>query len=68
MFVFDGKPDDATRALLKANGFKWSPSRQGKPWVRHWNNAGLYHAKVVRQALDAAATAFLNRQTQEGQI
>lgn len=51
MFIFEGKPDEATRELLKRNGFKWSPSRDGKPWVRHLNNAGLHHAKVVRDAL-----------------
>lgn len=53
MFLFEGKPDEPTRALLKANGFKWSPSRDGKPWVRHLNNAGLYAARVVREKLDA---------------
>jgi Domain of unknown function (DUF3560) len=53
MFIFEGKPDEATRQVLKRNGFKWSPSREGKPWVRHLNNAGLYHAKVVREVLDA---------------
>jgi hypothetical protein len=57
MFVFDGKPDEATRKLLKTNGFKWSPSREGKPWVRHLNNAGMYHATVVREQLDAAQAA-----------
>lgn len=53
MFLFEGKPDEATRQLLKTNGFKWSPSRDGKPWVRHLNNAGLWHAKMVREKLDA---------------
>ena len=53
MFIFEGKPDEATRQLLKTNGFKWSPSRDGKPWVRHLNNAGLWHAKMVREKLDA---------------
>lgn len=62
MFIFEGKPDEATRALLKANGFNWSPSRDGKPWVRQWNNAGVYHAQVVRKTLDAMHGAFLNRQ------
>ncbi|MGO4395898.1 DUF3560 domain-containing protein [Variovorax sp. M-6] len=53
MFLFDSKPDESTRKLLKAHGFKWSPSREGQPWVRHLNNAGLYHASVVRKELDA---------------
>lgn len=53
MFIFEGKPDEVTREVLKRNGFKWSPSRDGKPWVRHLNHAGLYHGKVVREELDA---------------
>lgn len=68
MFIFEGKPDEATRCVLKANGFKWSPSRDGKPWVRHWNNAGVYHAQVVRKMLDAAPGAFLNRQEEGGTV
>ena len=68
MFIFEGKPDEATRELLKANGFKWSPSREGQPWVRHWNNAGVYHARLVREGLDAAAGPFLNRQTEGGTV
>ena len=31
-FIFPGKPDDETRAMLKENGFRWAPS-QG-PWQR----------------------------------
>lgn len=53
MFVFPGKPDEATRAVLKRNAFKWSPSRGA--WVRQLNNAGLWAAKCVREALDKAA-------------
>lgn len=30
MFIFDGKPDEATREILKRKGFRWSPSRAGK--------------------------------------
>jgi hypothetical protein len=36
--LFPGKPDDATRSVLKSNGFRWSP-RCGA-WQRHLNNAG----------------------------
>lgn len=53
MFVFEGKPEEAIRKLLKDHGFKWSPGREGQPWVRNFNNAGLYHASVVRKELDA---------------
>ncbi|MEX3614688.1 MAG: hypothetical protein VB141_13255 [Burkholderia gladioli] len=53
MFLFPGKPDAATRALLKREGFRWSPSRDGQPWVRQLNNAGIYAAQCVRAKLDA---------------
>jgi hypothetical protein len=55
MFIFEGKPDEQTRKILKANAFKWSPSREGKPWVRQLTNAGLWAAKQVREALDKQA-------------
>ena len=50
-FIFDGKPDEATRSLLKANGFRWSPS-QGA-WQRMLNDHGRYAAEAVRRELDA---------------
>lgn len=52
MFLFPGKPDEATRAVLKRNAFKWSPSRGA--WVRQLNNAGLWAGRAVREALDKA--------------
>jgi prefoldin subunit 5 len=51
MLLFDGKPGEEIRTLLKANGFKWSPTREA--WIRGLNNAGIYHASVVRKVLDA---------------
>jgi len=50
-FIFDGKPDDGTRALLKENGFRWAPS-QGA-WQRMLNDNGRSAARRVMQALDA---------------
>ena len=50
MFLFDGKPEEATRKLLKAYGFKWSPTRTA--WVRMLNNAGRYAATCVRRELE----------------
>jgi hypothetical protein len=47
--IFPGKPDDATRALLKGNGFRWAPSEGA--WQRHLNNAGRYAASRVLSAL-----------------
>lgn len=54
MFVFPGKPDEDTRKLLKRHGFKWSPKRDGKPWVRQLTNAGIFAGKCVRDQLDRA--------------
>ena len=49
-FIFDGKPDDDTRALLKENGFRWAPS-QGA-WQRMLNDNGRSAAQRVMQALN----------------
>lgn len=49
-FVFDGKPDDDTRVLLKENGFRWAPS-QGA-WQRMLNYNGRSAAERVRHVLD----------------
>lgn len=50
-FVFEGKPDENIRNLLKSHGFRWSPS-QGA-WQRMLNDNGRYAAKQVRDELDA---------------
>lgn len=50
-FIFDGKPDDETRALLKSYGFRWAPSEGA--WQRMLNDNGRYAAKEIRKALDA---------------
>ena len=46
--IFPGKPGEATRAKLKANGFRWAPSESA--WQRQLNNAGRYAARVVLEA------------------
>lgn len=55
MFIFEGKPDEGTRAILKRHAFKWSPSRGA--WVRNLNNAGIYAAQCVTAALAAIGQA-----------
>jgi hypothetical protein len=50
-FIFDGKPDDDTRALLKSYGFRWSPS-QGA-WQRMLNDNGRYAAERIKERLAA---------------
>lgn len=42
-FLFDDKPSEDTRALLKSYGFRWSPS-QGA-WQRMLNDNGRYAAQ-----------------------
>lgn len=50
-FIFDGKPDEDTRALLKSHGFRWAPSEGA--WQRMLNDNGRYAAQQIRKALDA---------------
>lgn len=50
MFIFEGKPEKATRDTLKSHGFRWSPTRGA--WVRQLNNAAAWQAKAVMQILD----------------
>lgn len=50
-FIFDGKPDADTRALLKSNGFRWAPSEGA--WQRMLNDNGRYAAQEVRKVLDS---------------
>ena len=55
MFFFEGKPDEATRAVLKSHAFKWSPSRGA--WVRQLTAAGIFAGKKVREALASQPAA-----------
>jgi len=44
-FLFNEKPSEEVRNLLKHWGFRWSPSNAA--WQRQLNNAGLYAAKCI---------------------
>lgn len=46
---FPDKPPDATRALLKARGFRWSPTAGA--WQRQLNEAGRLAARLVLDRL-----------------
>lgn len=50
-FIFDGKPDEETRGILKGNGFRWAPS-QGA-WQRQLTDNGRRAAENVKSALRA---------------
>lgn len=53
--LFDGKPDEATRNILKSNGFKWAPS-QGA-WQRQLTDNARYSTKRVLEQLKQLKTA-----------
>lgn len=48
---FDGKPDADTRAVLKKNGFKWSPSNMA--WQRQLTDNAKYALKKIIKDLEA---------------
>jgi frataxin-like iron-binding protein CyaY len=43
--LFDDKPDEDTRIILKANGFHWSP--KNKAWQRQLTEAAISVAKRI---------------------
>lgn len=49
--IFDGKPDEDTRTVLKKNGFKWSPSNMA--WQRQLTENAKYALKRVIEELGA---------------
>ena len=50
-FIFNGKPSEEVRHILKSHSFKWSPTRGA--WVRQASGNCLYASKVVRKELDS---------------
>ena len=50
-FIFDGKPDENVRNILKSEGFRWAPS-QGA-WQRQLTRNGQWSAERVKTALKA---------------
>ena len=47
--IFPGKPDEATRSVLKRNGFVWS--NKNTAWQRQLNNNGRYAVRRVLEIL-----------------
>ena len=50
-FLFDGKPDEKIREILKSRGFRWAPSEGA--WQRMLNDHGRYAAE---RAIEEMAT------------
>lgn len=46
--LFDGKPDEATRRMLKSNGFRWAPSCTA--WQRMLNDNAEYALRRIATA------------------
>lgn len=44
-FIFDSKPSEQIRSILKQHGFRWSPSNYA--WQRQLNNIGRYKANEI---------------------
>jgi hypothetical protein len=53
--IFDGKPDEATRNILKSNGFKWATS-QGA-WQRQLTDNARYSTKKTLEQLKQLQSA-----------
>lgn len=51
--IFDGKPTEEVREILKKNGFKWSPKNGA--WQRQLTDNALYSLKRVTEAIKAIA-------------
>lgn len=49
MFVFDGKPNDEIRSILKLNSFNWS--KYNKAWIRKISHNALYAANSIKKQL-----------------
>lgn len=49
--IFDEKPDESTRKILKSHGFRWAPSQNA--WQRQLTNNARYALKSVLKELKA---------------
>lgn len=53
--LFDGKPSDAVRDLVKKNGFKWSPKNSA--WQRQLTDNARYSLKRIKPELEKLLSA-----------
>ena len=51
--IFDGKPEEEVRNILKKNGFRWSPHYGA--WQRQLTDNALFSLKRVTEAIKAIA-------------
>ncbi|MEX6113842.1 DUF3560 domain-containing protein [Providencia stuartii] len=50
MFIFDDKPDDKIRKILKSNAFNWS--KYNNAWIRKISPNSLYVAELIKKELN----------------
>ena len=50
-FIFDGKPSEEIRRILKSNGFRWALSQEA--WQRKMSGNAFYSARAAMAALKA---------------
>ena len=50
-FIFGGKPDEIVRKLMKANGFRWSPSETA--WQRQLTSNAVYAAREIIKRIES---------------
>jgi methionine synthase II (cobalamin-independent) len=48
-FIFDGKPEDSVRNILKGEAFRWSP--KANAWQFNLNPRGLYRSEQIIKEL-----------------
>ena len=48
--LFDGKPNDEIRSILKSHGFRWSPYNEA--WQRQLTNNAKYETKLVLKEIE----------------
>lgn len=48
--IFDGKPSEEVRSLLKSNGYKWSPKNEA--WQRQLTENARYSLKRIKPELE----------------
>ncbi len=59
-FLFDGKPDQAIRDLMKKSGFRWAPSEDA--WQRQWTGNAVYAAREAIKKLEEWYPASRDRE------
>ncbi|MBU2774490.1 DUF3560 domain-containing protein [Acidithiobacillus ferrooxidans] len=58
-FRFEDRPDEETRKLMKASGFRWAPSEQA--WQRQWTGNAVVATRELVKQMDERLAPDQNR-------